>query len=528
MSFQPKNPLWSLTTLDASKFSTETITPNTATNSSTTSSSFKDSKTSSMNSMNEPRPKMLRVPPNQLPNLHCIAAFSTTNAILTKDAEHKDEEVPPVTQQDITNILSDAVIALKHSLILIIDTTMKKAFINLISKDDSQIQAFFSDGSKELKDSCNLIFNGIFSFISTSEPFTTATGGGHPHLEASHQITEGVTTSLFHTILKHKDVFLRTVLSPVKNDNLTKPIVELTINGSNYDNIWKEAIYTLNVGKSLVSTNTLALKIATIEQKVSDQNYNYTEIDHQITKIATRLGDLKTSEMEQRLKALENDIKIHNLKHLTEGTGKSFSTLTPSEQIKKVRKLVSDQLTNKNASFTAQIISPKAGSRHFEAHAYVKFSSSANKFEFEKNLANFKRSNSRCKLFTSRPAPQPIHSDRDLPDISDIRTRIGMLYNQAVLSAKRQNPNICFKELTETEIDAIQVSQKERHKPFKMYYEFLCPSNNTTFMPYSMLMNPFTGYDFSHTIPNPVTRKHARTDKRYEIRFPPKTYKNSN
>ena len=213
MSFQSKNHLWSQT-LDTSKFSRETITPNTATNSSTTPGSSDDSKTSSMNNISEPRPKMLRVSQNQLPNLHCAAAFSTTNAILTKDAEHKDEEVPPVTQQDITNILSDAVIALKHSLILMVDTYMKTAFINLLSIDDKQIQAFFSDGSKELKDHCNLIFNGIFSFISTSEPFTTATGGGHLHLEASHQITEGVTTSLFHTILKHKDVFLRDSSKP--------------------------------------------------------------------------------------------------------------------------------------------------------------------------------------------------------------------------------------------------------------------------------------------------------------------------
>ena len=86
--------------------------------------------------------------------------------------------------------------------------------------------------------------------------------------------------------------------------------------------------------------------------------------------------------MEQRFKALEKDIKIHKLNHLTEGTGKNFSTLTPSEQIKRIRKLVSDQLTNKNA---AQIISPKAGSRHFEAHAYVKFSSSVHKFNAIRN-----------------------------------------------------------------------------------------------------------------------------------------------
>ena len=70
-----------------------------------------------------------------------------------------------------------------------------------------------------------------------------------------------------------------------------------------------------------------------------------------------------------------------------------------------------------------------------------------------------------------------------------------MMYNQAVFLARRKNPNITLKELAPNEIDAIQVTLKERHKPFKMYYEFLCPTNNTTFMPYTMSTNPFSEYD---------------------------------
>ena len=42
------------------------------------------------------------------------------------------------------------------------------------------------------------------------------------------------------------------------------------------------------------------------------------------------------------------------------------------------------------------------------------------------------------------------------------------MYNQAVFLARHKNPNITFKELAENEIDAIQVTLKERHKPFKM------------------------------------------------------------
>ena len=216
---------------------------------------------------------------------------------------------------------------------------------------------------------------------------------------------------------------------------------------------------------------------------------------------------------------LEDEIKIYNINYINESTGNHFKNLNSNQQIKIVQKLVSDHLTIKNASFTAQVISPRAGSKYFEAHATIKFSSTVHKFEFKKNFSNYRRNNPGCKLFTSRPVPKPTHSDRDLPDISDIKTRIGMMYNQAVFLARHKNPNITFKELAENEIDAIQVTLKERDKHFKMYYEFLCTTNNTTFIPYTMNTNPFFEYDFSQHIPNPVTRKHARSYRSYEEHF---------
>ena len=172
---------------------------------------------------------MLRLPPHLLPNLQCVAACATREAIIRRDAEHKEDTIPTPTQQDILSILSDAVIALEHSIILVIDTATKKALIDLLTKADSQINAFFLEDSQELKQLCNTINSQIFSFISTSEPFTTATGGGHLHLEASLQIAEDIANSLFLTILKHKEVFKYSVLSPVKHDPQTKPLVELII-----------------------------------------------------------------------------------------------------------------------------------------------------------------------------------------------------------------------------------------------------------------------------------------------------------
>ena len=102
---------------------------------------------------------MLRLPLNQLPSRECVAAYTTMEAIITRDADHKEEEIPPTTQEDILTILSDAVIALEHSLILVIDTSTKTAFNELLSMPDSQINAFFSDNSKELRELCDKIFS---------------------------------------------------------------------------------------------------------------------------------------------------------------------------------------------------------------------------------------------------------------------------------------------------------------------------------------------------------------------------------
>ena len=492
------------------------------TTSTTAISSSLSSPMASSNTSTTPRPKMLRIPTHQLPNHDCVAAFSTRDAILRRDAFHEVEEVK-VTKEDVIKRLSDSFLNTKHTFIMIIDTAFKTAIKELLSVPENQVLAFFSISSEDLKQFSSNIFTKIFSL--TIESFPAASEGEELHREGCQHITECITANLAPTIIKYKDVFLSTVLSPARNDINTKPLVELIINTANYDTIWLEVIYALPTAFSPVTAHTLLSKVSIVENKVTTLEHNHTEMDHQITKIATRMGDLRTSEMEQRSKAIENDIRIHNINSLDDGTVNHFRTLNYTNQIARIHKLVSEHITTNNPSFTTQIFSPKSGSKHFEALAYVKFSSRELKFEFEKNFANFKRNNPGCKVTTSRPAPPRTQSDRDMPTMTDIKTRIGMLYNQAVISAKHKNPNIAYNPLNQEEIDAIQVSLKERHRPYKVFYEFLCPTNNTTFMPYTLTTNPFSEYDFKHSIPNPITRKHAQSDKSYEQRFPPRIHK---
>ena len=89
-----------------------------------------------INNNSNPKPKKLRIPPNLLPHLQCIAAYTTRNAILTRYAEHKGEEVKPVSKEDIINLISDAVIALEHVFLMKIDTSTKIALLSLLTKID--------------------------------------------------------------------------------------------------------------------------------------------------------------------------------------------------------------------------------------------------------------------------------------------------------------------------------------------------------------------------------------------------------
>ena len=79
-----------------------------------------------------------------------------------------------------------------------------------------------------------------------------------------------------------------------------------------------------------------------------------------------------------------------------------------------------------------------------------------------------------------RPTPPRTQPDRDMPNISEIKSRIGMLYNSRVTSAKERNPTIPFTPLTTDQISSMQCTPKTKNCPLKLYYEFQDPSNGTT------------------------------------------------
>ena len=274
-----------------------------------------------------------------------------------------------------------------------------------------------------------------------------------------------------------------------------------------------------------VSLATLAGMHNKLSKTVSAHTIQNTELDHQITKLATRMGDLKSSEQETKYRDLEYEIRIHGINTLGIGTPNHFRNLSYPNKIKAVHEFVESHLDTKNACFSTQIHSPKQGARHFETLVIVRFTHTDTKFEFERNFANYRKNTPGCTISTSRPNPQKTSTDRDMPNIPDVRQKIGMLYNAKITATKLAHPQSTFTPLNPDQIENLQCTIKTKTRPFKVYIEFLDPSNGTTFCHYDLNKDPFNEHDFTQEIPNPLTRKHAAADASYRKIFQPRVFK---
>ena len=342
--------------------------------------------------------------------------------------------------------------------------------------------------------------------------------------EAITSVASLFVTNASIVIQAHKEKFVP-LFSVVKT--VPKEIISLMILGASFDQIWHALINMTTVPKTSpnLSLSTLSQMHTKLSKTVSAQAIQNTELDHQVTKLAHRLGDLRTSEVEAKYLTLEYEIRIHGINSLGQGTAQHFRTQSFANQVKEVNNFVESHLDSKNVSFSTQILKPKQGARQFETLVIISFSHTTHKYEFEKNFSLYRRENPNCTISTSRPTPQKSPTDRDMPSVMDVRQQIGMLYNAKIAETKMTHPQITFTALSTEQIDNLQVALKTKYRPFKVYFEFLDPSNGTTFCHYNNQSNPFDEHDFTEAIPNPLTRKHAMTDPGYKQVFQPRIFK---
>ena len=471
-------------------------------------------------------PRMLRQDIKSLDDTRCVAAYNTIEAILRKDAIHQPQAENLPSYNDTLFKISDTLLDNKHKLIDTLDKILKDMMIRTLTEYDDHNKTFFNKTSDAMTALSTAAYHVILSFCDTNPELLNVTNSLYQ--QAKQNIATEMS-SLIPTVLSNSSEEMSPFLTMAsRNTAPYREINALIIRGANFDNKWHTIVNdSLPTAKSGSSTFTLANTLSTLKEDTEQHQTDIIEIDNQITKISFRLGDLKTSELETRYNQVENVIRLHNINCIDMGTPNHFRTLSKTQKVTRVHQLVTEHV-GPSAGFSTQIITPNTNTRQFDPLAIITFTDSSNKYKFERSFADFRRKHPNFKITTSRPAPQKTTSDRDMPNEYDIKVRIGMLYNQKVQEALRHNPEIEYKPLNQQEIEAIKVKLKTKRKPFGTYWEFLCPSNNTTFMAYTQGTNPFTHYDFNSKIANPVTRSLAATDSQYAKRFPPRLHNKRN
>ena len=110
-------------------------------------------------------------------------------------------------------------------------------------------------------------------------------------------------------------------------------------------------------------TATLTAMHTDLKGTITDQTILATEQENQITKLAIRVGDLCTSELELKYKELENELRVNNTNTLDQGTPTHLHVLTFPQKVKALHNFILSYKDNKQSSFSTQIISQKKGAR---------------------------------------------------------------------------------------------------------------------------------------------------------------------
>ena len=428
-------------------------------------------------------------------------------------------ETPTITST--THQLGDILLDNTHLIIQGLDAHLKDLLINSLPYEDDINKKIFHDTNPEFKKFCDTVFSLLAKIM---HDFKLLTNLGEHADKASQALCSAFATNINLVIQHQADKILPFVLSPERK--AAPNAHQLLILGANFDQMWITLIKSSITSSSCTtSLSTLSLQVKKLGKTTTAQQIIQTELDHQIDKIAIRLGDLRTGEIETKYRDLEQEIRIHGVNSLGIGTENHFRTLSYTNKIKAVHDFIKSHFDDIVPGFSAQIHSPKTGARHFETLVVVRFTHAQDKYTFEKNFSEYRKANPTCSISTSRPTPPRTPSDRDMPDIKDIRSRLGMMFNNKIAQTKLTNPEITSSELKPEEIENLQVSVKTKSRPFTVFYEFLDPSNGTTFCHYDLKSDPFAVHDFTNPIPNPLTRKHAQSDPSYKLFFPPRVYK---
>ena len=118
-------------------------------------------------------------------------------------------------------------------------------------------------------------------------------------------------------------------------------MLTLIIQALNLDNKWLALLHcSLKAATSDSAIFSLAKDAAITSKEVDNNIREIRELDNCLSKAATRIGHLKTSEQESKYKAVEAQIRIHNISTIKQGSQDHFRTLTSTKQYEEIEKIL--------------------------------------------------------------------------------------------------------------------------------------------------------------------------------------------
>ena len=148
-------------------------------------------------------------------------------------------------------------------------------------------------------------------------------------------------SNLPQMIIDHKvffSSFLTTVPTVIKA-NLE--VVTMIIHSANFDSRWKSLLYkSLHSAKSAPSVHTLANDIKILKIASANSKTKMNNTIHSISKAARQIGHLKSSQIEQSYKSVENQIRIHNINSIMTEDKQDFRNIDNTKQEAEIRDIL--------------------------------------------------------------------------------------------------------------------------------------------------------------------------------------------
>ena len=217
----------------------------------------------------------------------CDMSFGTNRNIVKKDAIHHHIEPPALTLKSVITIISDRLLNKGFIFIKGLDNNFKEFLISLLTNDNDTNTKIISIESVDFTNFCNTIFSLISSLITSMAPFKEGTGELLD--EAVKSIATAFTNNAALVIVAYKDCIVPFITTPTRQNSATKDVCRLLIIGANFEQIWKALIH-----ESLPNCHTQHSLARLTAMQHTDLNDTVTDQ----TKVAIRLGDLSTSELD--------------------------------------------------------------------------------------------------------------------------------------------------------------------------------------------------------------------------------------